>query len=114
MDPHKPSVLNLTDEEIEWAEGQMEQGLLPKDWLLRCDLARRANVFGVDYKEDRHGNPIEQGKGSASQMTANSIESYKRYCANEPDFERHLARMQKLLAEQQQAQRNEKARPGRR
>jgi hypothetical protein len=33
--------------------------------------AERRNVFGHDYKTDRHGKPIEQGIGSASQPTEN-------------------------------------------
>jgi hypothetical protein len=31
----------------------------------------RKNVFGHDYKTDKHGNPVEQGIGSASQPTEN-------------------------------------------
>ncbi|MGA9955639.1 MAG: hypothetical protein WBQ22_20610 [Bradyrhizobium sp.] len=41
------------------------------------------------------------GIGSESQMTANSIAAYEKWNKDEPDFEKHLARMKKLFAEQQ-------------
>lgn len=99
--PLKPSVLTLTGEEIDDLDGLIAQGILPPDWIDRCDKARTANVFGHDHKTDRHGAPIEQGIGSTSQMTMNSIEAYKKWCKDEPDYERNLARMLKLFDEQQ-------------
>ena len=99
--PLKPSVLNLTPEESESFEGMIAQGLLPHDWFDRCDKAREENVFGQGFKTDRKGNPIEMGVGSESQMTANSIAAYEKYGKDEVDFEKHLARMKKLFAEQQ-------------
>lgn len=110
MNTAKPSVLNLTAEEIEEIHANIEQGLLPKNWLDLCDEARAANVFGIGFKTDRHGNPIEQGLGSDSQMTANSIAAYRKYGVNEPDYDRHLARMEKLFAEQQAQRRKAAAR----
>ena len=101
--PLKPSVLNLTPEESESFEGMIAQGLLPHDWFDRCDAARTANVFGQDFKTDRKGNPVEMGIGSESQMTANSIAAYEKWGKDEVDFEKHLARMKKLFAEQQVA-----------
>jgi hypothetical protein len=35
----------------------------------------RKNVFGHDYKTDRHGRPIEQGIGSASQPSLNHFQA---------------------------------------
>ena len=113
MTPLKPSVLTLTNEEIEDIQSMIRDGHLPADWLDRCDEARAQFVFGVDFKRDRHGKPIEQGIGSASQITANHISAYEKWCKDEPDFERHLARMRKLYEEQQE-QRNEKPKAGRR
>jgi hypothetical protein len=57
------------------------------------------NVFGVDHKVDRLGRPIEQGRGSAKNQTVQSVEAYRRYGKDEPDFKEHLARMEKELAE---------------
>jgi hypothetical protein len=31
------------------------------------------NVFGADYKRDRHGRPVEMGIGSKNQPTINSM-----------------------------------------
>jgi hypothetical protein len=112
--PLKPSVLNLTDDEITEFEGMIKDKLLPPDWLDRCDEARRTNVFGIGHKTGRGGKPIEMGIGSENQMSANSIQAYKKYCQNEPDFERHLARMEKLLAEQQAQRQAQQPRAGRR
>jgi hypothetical protein len=112
--PHKPSVLCLTDDEIADIEEMIAKGQLPPDWLERCDAARELCVFGEGFKRDRNGVPIEQGLGSESQMSANSIEAYKKWCKDEPDFDRHLARMQKLLDEQRAQRTSAKPRPGRR
>lgn len=105
IDPIKPSVLNLTAEEIEEIKGQIALGQLPADFLARCDEARARNVFGADYRTDAKGRPIEQGFGSESQMTVNSIAAYKKYGKDEPDYERQVARMEKLYAEQQERRR---------
>jgi hypothetical protein len=99
--PLKPSVLNLTGEEIEWINGLIAEGKLPPDWFDRCADARDRFVFGHDFKIDGKGVPIEDGLGSEKNMTAQSVAAYEKWCTNEPDHERHLARMKKLLAEQQ-------------
>jgi hypothetical protein len=99
--PLTPSVLNLTAEEIEAYEGMIDKGALPRNWMDLCAHARDKNIFGTDFKIDRDGNPIEQGLGSPGNMTANSVAAYEKWCKDEPDFERKLARMKKLLAEQQ-------------
>jgi hypothetical protein len=51
-----------------------ESGLSPQqaEHKLRCD------VFGHDYTTDRSGNPVEKGKGSAAQQTAQSKMAYER------------------------------------
>jgi hypothetical protein len=99
--PLKPTPLMLTSDDVEWIDGLIAQGLLPPDWLDRCDEARMANVFGHDHKTDRHGNPIEQGIGSENNVTANHVMAYEKWCKDEPDYERHLAKLRKQLAEQQ-------------
>ena len=37
----------------------------------------RKNVFGHDYKTDRHGKPIEQGVGSPSNPTIQSMNALR-------------------------------------
>jgi hypothetical protein len=56
-------------------ELQLWDGLTKED--AEEEMAKR--VFGHDYRRDKHGNPIEQGIGSASQQT----EHHKRYAAKE-------------------------------
>jgi hypothetical protein len=41
--------------------------------------AERKNVYGFDYKKDRHGNPIPQGIGSPNHETTNHFSSIRRY-----------------------------------
>ncbi|MGB6658481.1 MAG: hypothetical protein WBE48_26430 [Xanthobacteraceae bacterium] len=50
--------------------------------LSRKEIENTINqiVFGVDYKTDKRGEPIEQGKGSAAQPTQQSIDAYAKYC----------------------------------
>src|SRR6266481_1229595 len=58
--------LNLTYEAIlPSIEFYLEKGMSPKEARERV----RQDVFGVGYKTDRHGNPIEQGFGSAARPT---------------------------------------------
>jgi hypothetical protein len=99
--PLHPTPLVLTPEDVEWIDGLIAQGQLPPDWFERCDEARAKNVFGHDHKVDRQGQPIEQGVGSEGNVTANHVASYEKWGKDDPDYERHLARLKKLLAEQQ-------------
>jgi hypothetical protein len=59
------------------------------------------DVFGSDHKKDRHGRPIEQGLGSHVNPSRQSIEAYKKFGKDEPDFGKNLARMEERLAEVQ-------------
>jgi hypothetical protein len=36
------------------------------------------DVFGVGFKRDRHGNPIERGIGSAAQLTEHHFKALER------------------------------------
>ena len=76
---------------------------------------------GIDVKHDRHGNPIEQGIGSAAQPSRNSIEAYKAHQMGnkfgpEKGFEENLARMEAEFAEfeKKRAARNAAAKAKRR
>ncbi len=49
----------------------MEKGM-PAD---QAEHRMRQEVFGHDHKTDAKGNPIEQGKGSAAQPTAQHLQA---------------------------------------
>lgn len=87
VDPIRMPTVTLSQSEMEEIEGLIEAGQLPKDFLDRYFDAVENNVFGVDHKKDRHGNPVEQGIGSPGNMTQNSINAYKRYAKYDPDFD---------------------------
>ena len=78
-------------------------------------IARR-DVFGVDHKTDKQGNPIEQGLGSAVKMTQQHVDAYikaqtdKKFRSEpEPGYADNLKRMQAQLAECNARRRAEKA-----
>lgn len=98
FDPVRPVPITMTATEREEIRLQIEAGNLPPNYLDRCDEARDLNVFGFDAKKDRQGNYIEQGRGSLANQTHQSVEAYRKWGKDEPDYERHLARMQKELA----------------
>jgi hypothetical protein len=96
IDPRAASVLNLTQDEIDDIHQQIQAGLLPPDYLDRCDEARARNVFGHEAPK-RNGKFVEVGIGSEFGMTRNSIEAYKRYHSRDVDFEKNVAKMEKQL-----------------
>jgi hypothetical protein len=55
----------------------MEKGLSPE----QAEHKVRQDVFGHDYQVDAKGAPIERGKGSASQTTAQHQEALERSAA---------------------------------
>ncbi len=65
------------------------------------------DTFGVGFKRDRNGNPIEEGLGSLKQPTQQSIDAYikeqttRRMGGPEPDFEKHLETMRQRLRDYQ-------------
>lgn len=96
--------VSLTVAELAELEDLTEKGVLPKDHIDRYFDAVDANVFGEDAPKDRRGNRKEQGLGSPTNQTAQSIEAYKRWCGPgkpnaDPDFAENLKRMEKELAE---------------
>lgn len=89
-----------SEKHIEKVMGQLRvQALedLPRDvrkrTLKEARVIAHNDVFGVGHEKDGQGNPIEQGLGSAGNQTAQSIAAYEKYCRDEPDYEKHLARM---------------------
>lgn len=72
---------------------------LRKGLLKEADQQAKNDVFGVDHKTDRHGNPIENGLGSAGNQTRPSLEAYKKYHKSDPDYEETLKRIEAELAE---------------
>jgi hypothetical protein len=115
--PQKPSCLCLTDDEIADFELMISKGQLPANWLDLCDDARELAVFGEGFKTDREGRPQEQGRGSPLNQVRQSVDAYRKWGVNEPDYERNLARMEKELVAsdaRRAAEGPRKARPGRR
>lgn len=100
IDPIRVPTLSLSESELSDIEALIEQGALPKDFLDRHFEAVENNVFGFDHKKDKHGEPIEQGIGSPSNMTRNCVEAYRKYGKDEPKekYEATLARMEADLA----------------
>jgi hypothetical protein len=57
------------------------------------------DVFGEGYKIDKNGRAIEQGLGSASNMSSHSVAAYEARCKHEVGYTENLARMKRQLAE---------------
>jgi len=93
----KPQPIHWTAEEETEARKLIELGKLPPDYIKQHYEAEARNVFGFDAKKDKHGNWIEEGWGSAKNMSRNSIEAYRKYGSHEPDFEANLQRMEAQL-----------------
>jgi hypothetical protein len=98
IDPIRMPTVTLLQTEMDEIEDLMAQGQLPPDWLERYHVAVAANVFGADHKKDKHGNPIEQGRGAAANMTSQSVEAYKKWGKDEPGYAENLKRMEAQLA----------------
>jgi hypothetical protein len=88
-------LVTKTQDELNEMRDQIDRGEPIKQYY--ADEAR--NVYGHDFKRDRSGKPIEQGVGSAQNMTRNSIEAFRKYNSHQPDFERALSIMEKQLVE---------------
>lgn len=67
-------------------QGKSGEGTVPfprnvNEWMAKgmtqeaAEHKMRQDVFGHDYKTDAKGNPIETGKGSASQQTAQHLQA---------------------------------------
>jgi hypothetical protein len=94
-------MVTLTNDEIFEMRQKIAAGELPADAEARHFENEAKNVFGADARKDRNGRYIEQGIGSAQNITRNSIEAFKRYCSGEVNFDRTLAQMEKQFADQQ-------------
>ena len=93
----------LTIGELAELEDHIEKGELPKDYIDQYFDAVDANVFGEDAPKDRKGNRKEQGLGSPTNQTQQSIDAYKRWCGpgkpnEDPNFAENLKRMEGELA----------------
>ena len=91
-------MVTKTEEEIAEMRVLIERGELPPDAIEKHFEAEARNVFGADAKKIK-GVYIEQGHGSAKNQTRNSIEAYRKYGKDEPDYKEHLARMEDELKE---------------
>ena len=100
-DPIRPPTINQSMEELEQMQALIDAGQLPPDFIERHFDAVDANVFGVDAPKDRRGYRVEQGRGSPLNMTQQSIDAYKKWGKDEPDFNENLKRMESQLAASQ-------------
>jgi hypothetical protein len=111
LDPVKIPSVTLTGIELDEAEQLIASGDLPADWFQQYYRAVDEAVFGVGFARDaKTGKPVENGLGSPQNQTRQSIEAFRRFGVNEPDFERSLARMERQLAECEQRRAAEIAR----
>jgi hypothetical protein len=99
FEPDRVPTITLTPAEIDEMYDLIDKGELPRDYVDRYFEAVSKNVYGQDAKKDRQGNYIEQGIGSPGNQSRNSIEAYKKYGKDDPDFQANLARMEKELVE---------------
>ena len=91
-------MVTKTPDEMAQMKADIEAGLLPSNAITQYFEDEARNVFGNDFKRDRHGKPIEQGIGSASHPTQNHVDAYSQYGKNDPDYAENLARMKQALA----------------
>ena len=87
-----------TPRELEEMRRQIDLGQLPKNAIEQYWHDQEMAVFGENFKRDANGTPIEQGRGSPSQPTHQSVEAYRKYGKNEPGYQEHLQRMEAQLA----------------
>jgi hypothetical protein len=97
-------MVTKTQQEMDEMRELIQRGELPPDAIKKYYDDEARNVFGFDAKKTRKGY-IEQGYGSAQNQTRNSIEAYKKYHSNEPDFAEHLKRMEAELVESNERRR---------
>ena len=112
-------MVTKTSRELAEMQNLINQGLLPKDAIEQHFEHEYRQTFGVDYKVDAEGNPIEQGRGSKAQPTEGSIQAYiknqteRRHGGPEKGFEETLERMRAELAAFNANKPQPKRRPGR-
>ena len=72
------SPVHLTEEERTEAQEMIRKGELPPDALERQAESEAKNVFGHDAKKDRNGKYIEQGIGSANNLSLNHFAALQK------------------------------------
>jgi hypothetical protein len=99
VDALKPSPLCLTEQEIEDIYDLIDQNLVPANFFELCAEARRKAIFGENYRVDKLGRPVESGLGSSENQTTQSVSAFRKWCVNEIDYEKTLARLERELVE---------------
>jgi hypothetical protein len=56
------------------------------------------DTYGEGFKRDKNGKPLEQGLGSADNMTAQAVDAYERWGVNDPNYHEHLALLKRQFA----------------
>ena len=90
--------VHLKPSELADMQRQIDLGQLPKNAIEQYYLDQETAVFGEGFKRDAQGRPIENGKGSPSQPTAQSLEAYKKYAKSEPNYQENVQQMEAALA----------------
>jgi hypothetical protein len=78
----------------------------------QADARALIDTFGEGFKRDKHGKPMEQGRGSPGNQTRESVDSYERWKKDEPGYEENLARMKRELAVCEERRRKEREAQG--
>jgi len=91
-----PPAVSLTSEELQALADQIDAGTLPSDYLERHFDGVDAAVFGVDAPK-KNGRRQEQGLGSPSNQTPQSVAAYRKWGKDDPDYEVNLKKMEKQL-----------------
>jgi hypothetical protein len=104
--------VHKTARELADMQRLIDQGLLPRDAIEQYHLDEETAVFGEGFKRDAQGRPLEMGKGSAAQPSAQSVEAYKKYGKAEPNYQETVQQMEAALAAYK-AKHQQPYRPGR-
>jgi hypothetical protein len=64
----------------------------------QADARALIDTYGEGFKRDKHGKPMEQGRGSPGNQTAESVAAYEQRCKDKPNYHETLARMKRELA----------------
>ena len=99
-------MVTKTQDELNEMRAEIAAGTLPPDAIKKYREEEDRNFYGHDAKKRRDGTYIKQGIGSAQNQTVQSVEAYRRYGKDEPDYKEHLARMEKELAETMERRRS--------
>lgn len=107
FDPIRVPSVTLSESELQEISDQIDNDLLPKDYLRKYRENLVNVVFGHGHQVDKQGRPIEQGMGSAQNMTQHAIDAFTRFNKDKEGYEKELAVLQRQLVESNARRRRE-------